>query len=499
MSGKIIIIGGGIAGLAVGSYLQMNGYNTEIFEMHNLPGGLCTAWTRKGFRFDGCIHWLMGSGPSTDMHIIWKELGAVKNRKFIEWDEYVTYKTADGNIFTMYTDPDRLKKEMLRLGPDDEKLINAFCKGIKRMSALDKPIGKHSFKKNMSLLKGALSALPTYLKWSKVSSTLFASRLKSPILKEFFGAFYQENGLPDFPMSGMMMMLGYMYIKSAGYPVGGSLAFSRSIESRYISLGGKILYKEKVEKILTDNDTVTGIISNGKQYKADRVISAADGYSTIFSMLGGRYISALLKNAYESYTLFPSIIQIGIGLNKDFSKLPAMSIFHVKKEIVLENGALRLKAIGVRFMSFDPTNAPKGKTSAMILISTRNEKYWTKLREENTKKYTAEKIAVSKAVIDAIDSEYSGFKKAVEVVDVSTPATIIRYTGNWRGSYEGFAPTRKNMMKNLGQTLPGLKNFYMLGQWTNPGGGLPPCGMSGRSIAEKICREDKKKFETTEL
>ncbi len=499
MNGNIIIIGGGIAGLAAGTYLQMNGYNTEIFEMHNLPGGLCTAWTRKGYRFDGCIHWLMGSGPSTDMHIIWKELGAVKNRKFVEWDEYVTYKSADGTKFTMYTDPDRLEKEMLRLGPDDKAQISAFCKGIKKMSALDMPIGKHSFLKNISMITGALSALPAFLKWGKISSSLFASGLKSPILKEFFGTFYQENGLPDFPMSGMMMMLGYMNIKSAGYPIGGSLAFSRSIEARYITLGGKIHYKEKVEKILVENDTVTGILSNGKKHKADRVISAADGYTTIYSMLEGKYISPLLKNAYESYSLFPSIIQIGIGLNKDFSNQPSMSIFPVKKEIILENGALRLKTLGVRFMSFDPTNAPKGKTSAMVMISTRNETYWTILRDENPKKYSAEKLAVSKAIIDAIDSEFAGFKKAVEVVDVATPATIIRYTGNWRGSYEGFAPTRKNMMKNLGQTLPGLKNFYMLGQWTNPGGGLPPCGMSGRSITQKICREDKKKFDTTEL
>jgi phytoene dehydrogenase-like protein len=39
---KVAIIGGGIAGLATGCYLRMNGYDTEIFEMHTLPGGLCT-------------------------------------------------------------------------------------------------------------------------------------------------------------------------------------------------------------------------------------------------------------------------------------------------------------------------------------------------------------------------------------------------------------------------------------------------------------------------
>ncbi len=40
---SIIIIGAGFAGLSVGIYAQMNGYRTQIFEMHNLSGGLCTA------------------------------------------------------------------------------------------------------------------------------------------------------------------------------------------------------------------------------------------------------------------------------------------------------------------------------------------------------------------------------------------------------------------------------------------------------------------------
>ena len=57
---KIIIIGSGIAGLSAGCYLQINGYDTEIFELHNTPGGLCTAWKRNGYTFDGCIHSLGG-------------------------------------------------------------------------------------------------------------------------------------------------------------------------------------------------------------------------------------------------------------------------------------------------------------------------------------------------------------------------------------------------------------------------------------------------------
>ena len=51
MSKSVDIVGAGIAGLSVGCYLQMNGYRTQIFEQHELPGGLCTSWKRGGYTF----------------------------------------------------------------------------------------------------------------------------------------------------------------------------------------------------------------------------------------------------------------------------------------------------------------------------------------------------------------------------------------------------------------------------------------------------------------
>jgi phytoene dehydrogenase-like protein len=85
---KIIIIGAGIAGLSAGCYARMNGYETRIFEMHDKPGGLCTAWKRKGYTFDGCIEWLIGTTPGSAVNRIWHELGAAQGRKFIHHDVY---------------------------------------------------------------------------------------------------------------------------------------------------------------------------------------------------------------------------------------------------------------------------------------------------------------------------------------------------------------------------------------------------------------------------
>jgi phytoene dehydrogenase-like protein len=74
---SVVIVGGGIAGLAVGCYARMNGCRATILEMHKIPGGLCTAWKREGYTFDISMHMLTGSksGPA---HQMWRELGAVQ-------------------------------------------------------------------------------------------------------------------------------------------------------------------------------------------------------------------------------------------------------------------------------------------------------------------------------------------------------------------------------------------------------------------------------------
>ena len=119
----ILIIGAGIAGLCAGCYGQMNGYRTRIFELHDKPGGLCTSWKRQGYVFDGCIHWLVGSGPGTGLYRLWQELGAVQGRRMVDHDEFTRYEGAGGRCFIVYTDVDRLERHMKELAPQDAPLI----------------------------------------------------------------------------------------------------------------------------------------------------------------------------------------------------------------------------------------------------------------------------------------------------------------------------------------------------------------------------------------
>ena len=78
-----------------------------------------------------------------------------------------------------------------------------------------------------------------------------------------------------------------------------------------------------------------------------------------------------------------------------------------------------------------------------------------------------------------------------------TARTLERYTGNWLGSTCGWLMTKETMpmlIKGVPKTLPGLGNFYMAGQWVEPGGTVSLAAASARNVLQLICAQDKKTF-----
>lgn len=136
---SVIIIGAGIAGLAAGCCGQMNGYSTQIFEMHNLPGGLCTSWRRKGYTFDGCIHYLVGSRPGSDFYDLWAELGAVQNLSMVEHEFVERAILQDGRQFTLYCDVDRLEAHMKAISPADARPVEELANAVRLFSRFEIP------------------------------------------------------------------------------------------------------------------------------------------------------------------------------------------------------------------------------------------------------------------------------------------------------------------------------------------------------------------------
>jgi phytoene dehydrogenase-like protein len=271
------------------------------------------------------------------------------------------------------------------------------------------------------------------------------------------------------------------------------LEFAKGIERKYISLGGKIHFNSKVAKVIVEDNRAVGIrLSDGSENKADFVISAADGHSTIFDFLDGKYIDNQTKQYYDAAKVFDPLVYVSLGVALDLSKEPMHLRFKTKKPIQIDTTIH--ETVGCTNYSFDPTLAPECKT-VLVSMFPSNYEYWKRI-VENRRQYDQEKERIAQELIAALETRFPGLTQKVEVIDVATPLTFERYTGNWRGAYEGWLPTTDNYGKTLKKTLPDLRNFYIIGQWTMPGGGIPTGIITARKVIETISKLEKKKFVT---
>lgn len=498
---SIIIIGGGIAGLSAGCYGRMNGFHTRIFEMHKKPGGLCTSWKRQGYVVNGCVHWLAGSGPAAGFHRVWEELGAVQGRTFLDPAEYGRIELPDAGSFIVYTDLDRLEREMHRVGPQDGESIREFIAAARRCTRFDPPWEKApetmGFLDIIRLLVTQFPFLLVLRKWNRITLREFGERFRSPLLRAAFPQFF----LPDFPVSFMLMAFAWLHNRTAGYPLGGSLEFSRAIERRYLGLGGEIVYRTRVVKILVETGRAVGVrLDNGEEYRADHIISAADGHETIYGMLDGRFMNDAIRGYYEQRKLipFPPLVQVALGVNRPFGELPhSAGGLSIGLREPFTVGGVRQDMLNVHVWNADPTLAPPGKSLVTLLIRTDYD-YWKRLREDDPA-YRAEKERIAENIVTLLEGRFPGISAQIEMRDVATPTTFVRYTGNWRGSFEGWqvTPSTWPLGKAMKRTLPGLANFYMAGHWVEPGGGLPAAAMSGRNVIQVVCKSEQRPFTST--
>jgi len=496
MDKQVIIIGAGIAGLSAGCYLQMNGYQTRILEMDTRPGGVCTAWKRKGYTIDGCMHWLVGTNPSGAMYRVWDELGLMQRHTFIDHEEYLRVEGKDGRFMALYTDPDRLERHLKELAPEDGPVIEDLVKALRKLRSFDLPVGKPRELQgpfdNLRMVMSVIPYLGVLRKWQKARLKDFVARLKNPFLREAFTTIVGD--MHEFPMMALLMPMAWVRAGNAGYPLGGSFELARTIEQRYLALGGMVDYNARVMKVLVENDRAVGVrLADGSEHRGDTVISAADGHTTIFEMLDGKYLNDTIRGYYDNMPLFPPLLHVAYGVARRFDELPhSVSGFYLPLDEPLTLGGRDYRRLNLYVYNFDPSLAPEGKTVVKFIIQADYD-YWEALSHDRAR-YDAEKERVADTLLQVLEKRFPGITPLVQMRDVATPMTWVRYTGNWRASFEGWMIDIDSFGMQMSKTLPGLSNFHMVGQWVEPGGGLPPAATSGRAIAQILCKRDGKKF-----
>ncbi len=492
----MIIIGAGLAGLSTGIYAQLNGYRCHILEHHSQAGGVAAAWRRDGYLIDGGIHFLMGHRPGSKLYSLYEELGIAQSNRFLDLDTYVrVWDEKSGRRIDFTSDLDRLLRDLKEFAPSESAFADRFVADVRRMQRgydsgdmlADKP-------HELSTLIDRIRMFWRMRKILRFFGGAYARpigenpyEINDPALRKVVENLF----LPEVPAWFVLMILALVANKEMGVIEGGCQAFVEPMERRFKALGGEITYEATVDKILVEDGCAVGVrLADGEEHRAEIVVSAADGHSTIFQMLDGRFTDKKTRDRYTTWQLCRPTIVVSLGVNMAFPDVPPLQL--VLLDEPLKVGDEESKGFSVRLFNYSVGFAPPGRTVVQAMLETEWD-YWDGLRNAPAK-YQEAKEAAAKSVLTRLERLYPGISTKVELTDVATPYTMWRYTLNWRGAYMGWLISSDNITRTIPRTLPGLSNFYMAGQWVTPGGSVPTSLASGRELVQLLCDHEGRPF-----
>ncbi len=436
----------------------------------------------------------MGYRPGQPDHAVYRELGVDQGEQYVEITHYGRFlDPSSDRTLDITQDLEKLASTMNAISPKDAAFIDKVIKGAKAFrqssmtASMEKPPELCSWRDTLKMMFKMRKTLRYYTGWYLQPLENAVKEIQNPWLAHVFKHLF----LPEVPVVFVMLILGSLASGNMAVRRDGSGGFARALERRYTDLGGDIAFGSTVEKVLVEKDRAVGVrLSNGETYRADHIVSAADGHSTLYGFLDGRHLTDELRKLHDEWPLFNPVVLINYGVKRDLSMEP--SIILLKTKTNPGAGFLASNCWVIRIFNYAPEAAPAGRTLIQVMIESR-WRPWKAIRAEIAP-YKAEKEKLSEQVLAELNGIWPGLKDQVEMTNVATPYTWWRYTRNREGAFEGFAVTEKIFSTKVKRTLPGLDNFYMSGQWVVPGGGVLPTLVSGKHAAMLMCRRDGNLF-----
>lgn len=490
---KIVIIGGGIAGLSAGIYALRAGFEAEIYEKNAIPGGECIGWNRKGYHIDNCIHWLTGTKKGTELYDVWKTVGALDDdMEYAPINSFYT-STYKGQKVTLWNDLKRTQEELIALSPEDEEEIKKFIQYVEYskqcLFPAKKPMEMWSIKDYIDMGKNMMDFPKVMKEFGAVSLEEYSKRFKHPLLQHMMCDYLPKS----YCTYSFLVSYATMADGNGNIPMGASLQMSLRMEKKFKDMGGRICYNKAVKKINIAKKQATGIeLEDGTFIDGDYIIPTVDTYLLFDKFLSKEYMPKELLEAYDSPKAYPATSGFQVAFAVDTSFNEGETIFIDMEP--LRVGNRRFDRMYVKSYGYDPIFIKDGKTVIQTCITQTDEDYefWKSLSHED---YKAIKEKLSEEVKIRIEKAFPAFAGNMEFLDAWTPLTYERYCNAYHGSYMSFVTTPMGKQIKMKGRLKGIRNLYVAGQWTNSPGGLPVAVASGKFAIQRILKKQRKSIE----
>ncbi|MDD4910189.1 MAG: NAD(P)/FAD-dependent oxidoreductase [Candidatus Omnitrophica bacterium] len=502
MSNKydVIIIGAGIGGLTAAAILAKNGKKVLVLEKNHVAGGYAVNFRRGDFNFDASLHLMNGCSEGGLSYNVLKKCGALNRVNFLRSQYLYRSIYPDLDFRLPQFDSSGQIGALANYFPSERKGIEKL---FKEMAKLYSDIRKFVYSDLPLNIES--SFLPfkyrTLFKYhNKPYKNLLDRFIKDERLKVIIGQFWPYYGLPFDKLSSVYFVFpSYDFFRNGGYYLkGGVQSITDALLHSTKEYGGVVLLNSKITKIVLENKNAKKVITDkGEEFSASFFISNVDARMTFLELIGEQYLPVKFISKIRQMEPSISIAQVYLGLNRDLRELgfSDYEIFYnphydINKQFAACSGEFDIKDALfclTLYSNIDPDAAPQGKFSMGITFFSYYDS-WAKLTKEQ---YLQEKIRVSRELIKASEKIIPNLSSYIEKVEVATPVTMERYTGNYKGAVYGWSQVvSQSGMNRLDNRTP-IRNLYLASAWTRMGGGVSMVLYAGEQAAEAILNKNK--------
>jgi all-trans-retinol 13,14-reductase len=499
----VIVIGSGLGGLSAAAAFARQGYKAVVLEQHTAPGGYATTFKRPGgFVFDVSLH-STTVGERNGVFNLIPGFPEIADVAFLPHRTLYRIIYPDGDIRVPSRDvPAYIKLLGDRFPAERDGIAGLFDD----MRGLTEEVGRLPQSQGQTDMSTFPTTYPHVFKsFGRTWGAVMDARIKDPKLKAIISSLWGYYGLPPSRLSSFYYALPtYAYLSQGGfYPMGKSQAISDAFVKFIRGHGGEVRLGTRAAEILTQSGAATGVrAEDGTAYAGKVVISNGDAFRTFRVLLNEPDILKDYLSRLEKFSVSLSSFQVFLGLKKDLVRetgIQETEIFGAPgyDPEAEYRGALNadVEGGGYGLTLYDNLSkgfSPAGKNTIGI-IALQGYDHWLKYEADyfagNKTAYRAEKERMARILIGKVEKTLlPGLSKAIEVMEVGTPLTNVRYTSNHRGAIYGWDQTVDNSTpRRLGHATP-IKNLYLSGAWTSPGHGYGGVLASGLECFAEIVR-----------
>jgi phytoene desaturase len=491
----IIIVGGGLGGLAAAIRLAGAGHRVRLLEKNERVGGKMNIAEAGGYRWD--------TGPSLfTMPWVVRELYESVGRRtddsltIVPVDPVCRYRWPDGTQWDHRAALADLIREITRLSPPDAIGFFRFMAFAARIyRATSGPFLLAPFRGWQDFVTPRFITDAPALDPLRTVDQAVSRYFRSPHLRQVFNRYATYNGSSPYRAPATFSIIPYIEFAEGGWYIrGGMYRLAESLQELAESLGVEIATHSEVTEVLIRDGVSHGVrLGDGRELTADRVIVNVDALHGLRHLVAPehrrRWHDARIDRMEPSCSGFVLLL----GIDRDYPELTHHNIFFspdypAEFRAIFDLGvpAPDPTIYVAATCRSDPEHAPPGAMNLYVLVNapaTGDRVQWER-----------EAPAYRDLVVRVLERRgLPGLSEYIRAEQIITPADFAaRYRG-WRGSLYG--PSSNGMFSAFLRppiVSPDVQRLYFVGGATHPGGGIPLVLLSGRAVAETIAREDRR-------